>query len=67
MDLPFLEKVYQIMVSQWKLSAINKRAKWHRDEIYLGKLSFANELICSFHELVATVEGALGFSPYNNN
>jgi hypothetical protein len=51
MDLPFLEKMHQIMFSQWKLSAINKRAKRHRDEMYLGNISFANELLSSFHEL----------------
>jgi len=67
MDLPFSVKTYQIMLSLWKLSAINKRAQRHHDEMYLGKLYFDNELIHSFHELVATVEGALGFSSYNNN
>jgi hypothetical protein len=66
-DLPFSEKTYEILFSQWKLSAINKRAKRHRDEMYLGKLSFGNELLRSFQEIVATVEGALGFSPYNYN
>jgi hypothetical protein len=66
-DLPFSEKTYEILFYQWKLSAINKRAKRHRDEMYLGKLSFGNELLRSFHEVVATVEGALGFSPYNYN
>jgi hypothetical protein len=41
-----------------------KQEKWCRNEMYLGKCSFSDELHRSFDEFMETVVKVLGFQPY---
>jgi hypothetical protein len=55
------------ILKQCKERAKEKRSKRHRDEMYLGKLSFPNELSRSFDEFLAITINMLGFLPFKVN
>lgn len=54
---------YINLLKTCKMEALDKRKKRHRDENYLGRLSFADELHRSFNEFVRIVISAFGYVP----
>jgi hypothetical protein len=61
---PLSREEYWLIMKSCKEISNKKQEKRRRNEMYLGKCSFSDELRRSFDEFMETVVKALGFRPY---